>query len=294
MVGVRCRPLFIRPSPVALPVLPHPHPDLPIGIFDSGIGGLTVAAALRRHLPAERLLYLGDVARQPYGTKTPKTVARYAAQAARFLVGRGIKMLVVACNTASAHGLEALARAHPGLPLLGVVDAGARAAAEQTAGGGIVVAATEGTCASGAFLRAIAARHPAARVTQVACPLFVALAEEGLTEGPIAEAMVEDYLGPRFGPDSDNDTLLLGCTHFPLMAPALTAVLGAAIRLVDCGEAVAAEAAWLLAERGLAAPPSAIGGITLTTTAEADRFTRLASRLLAEGEASSAVELVDL
>jgi len=268
--------------------------DLPIGIFDSGIGGLTVAAALRRRLPAERLLYLGDVARQPYGTKAPKTVARYALQAARFLVGRGVKMLVVACNTASAHGLEALLRAHPDLAVLGVVEAGARAAAAGSAGGGIVVAATEGTRDSGAFPRAIAALRPDAHVTQRACPLFVALAEEGLGQGPIAEAVARDYLGALFAAEAGNDTLLLGCTHFPLLVPALRAALGPAPLLVDCGEAVAAEAAALLAERDLAALPGAVGGITLVATDAAARFTRLAARLLAESDGPPAVELVDL
>ena len=271
-----------------------PRPDLPIGVFDSGIGGLTVAAALRRHLPAEQLLYLGDIARQPYGTKAPRTVVRYALQAANFLVGRGIKMLVVACNTASAYGLEALVRAHPHLPILGVVDAGARAAAAASPGGGIVVAATEGACASGAFPRAISRHRPEAHVTQIACPLFVALAEEGLTEGPIAEAMVEDYLGPLFGSGSGNDTLLLGCTLFPLMTQALTAILGRAVHQVDCGEAVAIEAAALLAERGLAAPQGKVGGISLAATDATGRFTRLAARLLAGGDALGPVEQVDL
>jgi len=268
--------------------------DLPIGVFDSGIGGLTVATALRRRLPSEHLLYLGDVARQPYGTKAPKTVVRYALQAARFLVGRGVKMLVVACNTASAHGLEAVKRAHPDLAVLGVVEAGARAAAAGSRQGGIVVAATEGTCESGAFPRAIAAHRPDARVTQRACPLFVALAEEGLGHGPIAEAVAQEYLGALFAPGSGNDTLLLGCTHFPLLVPALMAVLGPAPLLIDCGEAVAAQAAALLAERDLLAPLGTIGGITMVATDAAPRVTRLAARLLAESDEPPQVELVDL
>jgi len=283
-----------RPGNFAVPLPSRSRLDLPIGVFDSGVGGLTVAAALRRRLPSEHLLYLGDIARQPYGTKTSKTVARYALQAARFLERRRVKMLVVACNTASAHALEALVRAHPGLPIVGVVEAGARAAASRSPGGGIVVAATEGTCASGAFPRAIRALRPEARVTQVACPLFVALAEEGFTQGPIAEAVVKDYLGRHFADGAGNDTLLLGCTHFPLLAPALGAALGDAVNLVDCGEAVAAEAAGLLAAYGLAAPAGAAGGVSLLATEAADRLARLGGRLLAESGDPPKVELVDL
>ena len=152
----------------------------------------------------------------------------------------------------------------------------------------------EGTRDSGAFPRAIAGYRPDARVTQRACPLFVALAEEGLSDGPIAEAVARDYLGALFAAGSGNDTLLLGCTHFPLLVPALTAVLGPAPLLIDCGEAVAAEAAALLAERDLAAAPGATGGITLAATDAAIRFTHLATRLLAETDGPPSVELVDL
>jgi glutamate racemase len=273
--------------------IPSYHSTQPIGVFDSGIGGLTVAAALRHRLPAERLLYLGDVARLPYGTKSPETVVRYALQAARFLVGRGIKLLVVACNTASAHALPALAEALAPLPVLGMVEAGAAAAAAASLTGGIVVAATEGTTRSGAYPQAIARLWPDARVSQVACPLFVAFAEEGLTDGPIAEAVVRDSLGDRFAAAAGNDTLLLGCTHFPLLLPALRAVLGPGPALVDCGEAVAAQAAALLARTGLAAPPGP-GGITLVATDSARRVSRHAAALLPELGDTPAVELVDL
>ncbi len=275
------------------PSIPSSHSTQPIGVFDSGIGGLTVAAALRRRLPAERLLYLGDVARLPYGTKSPETVVRYALQAARFLVGRDIKLLVVACNTASAHALAALAASLAPLPVLGMVEAGAAAAVAASAGGGIVVAATEGTTTSGAYPRAIAALRPQARVGQVACPLFVAFAEEGLTTGPIAEAVVRAALADAFAPGSGNDTLLLGCTHFPLLMPALRAVLGPGPALVDCGEAVAEQAAALLARAGLAAPPGP-GGVTLAATDGIRRVARHAAALLPELGEAPVVELVDL
>jgi glutamate racemase len=201
------------------------HSDrlLPIGVFDSGVGGLTVASAMRNRLPNEDLLYLGDTARLPYGTKSPETVVRYALRAADFLVGQGVKMLVVACNTASAHALAALADAHKSLPVLGVVEAGALAAAHASPLGAIAVIATEGTCRSGAFSRAIFAHRPQAVVTPVACPLFVALAEEGLTDGPIAEAIAARYLDGLF---PANDTMVLGCTHFPLLSATLRRIIG--------------------------------------------------------------------
>lgn len=271
-----------------------PHSGLPVGVFDSGVGGLTVAAALRRRLPAEHLLYLGDIARLPYGNKSPETVVRYAGKAADFLVARGIKMLVVACNTASAHALGTLSAAHAGLAVLGVVEAGAAAAARLSRSGRIVVAATEGTCRSGAFARAILARRPDAQVVQVPCPMFVALAEEGLTEGPIAEDMVRHYLAGHFhGPDAA-DCLVLGCTHFPLLTGALRAALGAAPVLVDCAEAVAAEAEAALAATALSAPAGSGGGLSLVATDAPDRFARIATRLFPALGPVPAVELANL
>ncbi|MGE5537575.1 MAG: glutamate racemase [Solirubrobacterales bacterium] len=269
------------------------HEDAPIGVFDSGVGGLTVAAALARRLPSERLLYLGDIARLPYGTKAPETVIRYALQAGRFLAGRGVKMLVVACNTASAHALPALAAAHPGLPVLGVVEAGAAAAAQGSAGGRIVVIATEGTCRSGAFERAILGRRPAAEIACVPCPLFVALAEEGLTSGPIAEGVARQYLDPWFSGAHRHDCIVLGCTHFPLLAATVRRVIGDGPIIVDCADAVADAAARLLAEHGLAAADGRTGDIRLVTTDAPDRFARVAGRFFPNLQAPPP-ELVDL
>lgn len=274
--------------------VPPAHAGLPIGVFDSGVGGLTVAAALRRQLPDETLLYLGDIARLPYGSKSPATVVRYALNAAAFLAGRGIKMLVVACNTASAHALTALRAAHPDLAVLGVVEAGAAAAAARSVSGRIVVAATEGTCRSDAFARAILAHRPDARVVQVPCPMFVALAEEGLTEGPIAEDMVRHYLGDYFHGADAADCLVLGCTHFPLLATSLRRVLGPAPVLVDCAEAVAAEAAAALARDGLAVPVAGGGGLALIATDAPDRFARIATRLFPALGPVPEVELANL
>ncbi|CAA7619519.1 Glutamate racemase [Candidatus Terasakiella magnetica] len=267
-------------------------PHLPIGIFDSGIGGLTVAAAIRRALPAERLLYLGDVARQPYGTKSPQTVIRYAVKAADFLVGRGIKALVVACNTASAVALEAISARHPGLTVLGVVEAGAAGAARASVSGRIFVAATEGTCRSQAYERAIAKRRDGTRITCIPCPLFVALAEEGLTDGPIVESVARHYLSPLFDGKDGGDCLVLGCTHFPLLAPALARLAGPGVKLVDCAEATASLLVDALS--GNRAPEGDSGGLTLVSTDAPDRFARIAARLFPAMGPAPLVELADL
>lgn len=264
----------------------------PIGVFDSGVGGLTVAAALRRRLPAETLLYLGDTARLPYGTKAPQTIIQYVLRAAEFFMSQDIKMMVLACNTASAHAAAALAAHYPELMVLGVIDSGAERAARQSPGGRIVVAATEGTCRSGAFDRAILERRPDARIRPVPCPLFVALVEEGLTEGPIAEAMIRQYLGEQFSGDDPADCLVLGCTHFPLLAPALRRVLGDGPTLVDCAEAVAERAAAMLAQRDALAWGD--GGIRLFTTEAPARFSAAAGRFFPGLGEKPAVELIDL
>ena len=264
----------------------------PIGIFDSGVGGLTVAAAIRRVMPDERLLYLADVARQPYGTKSPRTVTRYAVQAAEFLVEKGIKALVVACNTASAVALDAISQRFPKLPLLGVVEAGAAGAASVSKNGRIVVAATEGTCRSEAYERAIAARRHGAQVRCVPCPLFVALAEEGLTDGPIVDSVARHYLAPLFDHTEKADCLVLGCTHFPLLAPALARLAGPDVTLVDCAEATSALLVTLLS--GREAPAGSGGELRLITTDAPERFSRMAGRLFPAMGPAPNVELADL
>ncbi|RAU22281.1 glutamate racemase [Paramagnetospirillum kuznetsovii] len=264
----------------------------PIGIFDSGVGGLTVAAAIRRVMPDEKLLYLADVARQPYGTKSPRTVTRYAVQAAEFLVGRGIKALVVACNTASAVALEAISERFPSLPVLGVVEAGAAGAVAASVSGRIVVAATEGTCKSMAYERAIAGWRGDSRVTCIPCPLFVALAEEGLTDGPIVESVARHYLAPLFDGSGGEDCLVLGCTHFPLLADALGRLAGPKVRLVDCAQATATLLVETLA--GCEAPADTGGGLTLIATDAPERFSRIAQRLFPTMDEASRVELADL
>jgi glutamate racemase len=232
----------------------------PIGVFDSGVGGLTVLRALRRELPGENLLYLGDTARVPYGTKSAASVTRYAMQAARALADRDVKMLVVACNTASAVALDELAAAYAPLPVVGVVDPGARAACRVSATKRIAVIATEGTVRGGAYQRAIRALDPEADVIAAACSLFVALAEEGWTEGPLVESIATRYLEPIFGVEGSRrpDCLVLGCTHFPVLAGAISAVVGPSVAIVDSAETTAA----VVRERiGSAAQPAHARGL---------------------------------
>ena len=266
----------------------------PIGIFDSGVGGLTVAAALRRRVPQEKLIYLADAARLPYGTKSPGTVTRYALQAAHYLQSQGVKLLVIACNTASAHGVAAVRKAVKPLPVLGVVEAGASAAASASTSGHIIAAATEGTCLSGAFPRLITHARPDAHVTAIPCPLFVALAEEGLGDSPIADGMVREYLGAYFGPHSPNDTLLLGCTHFPLLIPSLRRVLGQQVHMVDCAESVAKDVERILIKLHLQAPTVQTGSVTFQATDAQARLARLAAKLMPDIGPEPAVELIDL
>ncbi|HYV86355.1 MAG TPA: glutamate racemase [Patescibacteria group bacterium] len=289
-----------------------------IGVFDSGIGGLTVYKALRETLPpSERLLYLGDTARVPYGTKSDATVVRYALEGARFLARRGVKALVVACNTMSAIALDALRREFPG-PVVGVIEPGVEAACAATRGGTIGVIGTAATIKSGAYARAIAARRPGAQVVSLACPLLVPLAEEGWVDNDVAQAAVRTYLRELATPALD--TLVLGCTHYPLLRSVIAATVGPGVVLVDSAEATAGATRALLAEAHLLAPqaasapgggrsPGAVGagsvgagavgagahpadGDHFHVTDSSERFLEVGSRFL--GRPLARLELVDL
>ncbi|HEY0525065.1 MAG TPA: glutamate racemase [Stellaceae bacterium] len=274
--------------------------ESPIGVFDSGVGGLTVLRALRQALPDESMLYLGDTARLPYGTKSGDTIVRYALQAAGVLVERGAKLLVIACNTASAYALDALRDRYPHLPVIGVVEPGAATACAASWNGRIAVIATEGTARAGAYDAAIRRLRPDALVTSAGAPLLVGLAEEGWFEGPVPEAVARRYLAPLFetGSAAENgnrpDTLVLGCTHFPLLRTAIQAVVGPDVALVDGGMAAASLAAEALAARGLAAPSGTLPATRFLATDGAERFARVAQHFLSFPIDASMVEVVDL
>lgn len=270
--------------------------QLPVGLFDSGMGGLTVLKALSRRLPAEDLLYLGDTARLPYGTKGPETIARYTLKAAQKLVEHGVKMLVVACNTATAAALPRLRERFAPLPVLGVVEPGALAAARASRNGEIVVIATEATISGGAYQRAIACIRPEARVLGRACTLFVPLAEEGWMDGPVVEGIARRYLEDIFSPAvtaARPDTLLLGCTHFPLLQTALQHVVGPQVRIVDSAATTAESVQTELARLNLLRPDGG-GCCRFLTTDNPSRFARTGSLFLERPLKTTEVELVDI
>jgi glutamate racemase len=224
-------------------------PGAPIGVFDSGVGGLTVARAVTERLPRETLVYLGDTARVPYGGKSPATVTHYTRQALAFFAGMGVKLVVVACNTASAAALPELARgARP--PLVGVVEPGARAAVARTENGVIGVIGTRTTVASGSYEEAIHRLRPDAKVHSRPCPLFVPLAEEGWLTGPVPRWVAQSYLEPLR--HEGVDTLVLGCTHYPLLKDVIAQAVGGGVTLVDSAEETARAVEELLDANGLA------------------------------------------
>ncbi len=275
--------------------------SLPIGIFDSGVGGLTVYRALHEHLPNERFVYLGDTARVPYGTKSLATVERYAVENAQFLAARGIKLLVVACNTASALALPAIRKALE-IDVVGVIGPGARAAvaARERAGGlrTIGVIATESTVQSGAYTAAIKKADPDADVIERACPLFVPLAEEGWADNEVVRMIAQTYLKDF---QSKIETLVLGCTHYPILREVIQETVGADVKLIDSGEATAVEVRSLLKEKGLARLTPPTGALErqlcddldhFYVTDAAERFSRVAERFL--GAKPSRLEAVEV
>jgi glutamate racemase len=268
--------------------------DRAIGIFDSGMGGLTVMRALMARLPNERFVYLGDTARLPYGTKSGDTVMRYAVQATAALMARGVKLVVVACNTASAVALPALETALSPIPVIGVIEPGAEAALAAAPDGPIAIIATEGTVKGGAYRRAIRALASDVPVVQQACPLFVPLAEEGLIEGEIAEAVARRYLGPLFATMPRPKCLVLGCTHFPALKTVIAKVAGGDVVLVDSAATTAAVVEIKLRETGLANTQGKKLPHTFLVTDAPDRFARVGEIFLGAPIDPGLVELVDL
>lgn len=260
----------------------------PLGVFDSGIGGLTVARALFERLPRESVIYFGDTARVPYGPKSPDTVRRYSAEILAFLLHRGVKAVVVACNTSTAHALSYL-QEHSPVPVVGVIEPGARAAVAATKTGVIGVIGTAGTIASGAYERAIKALRPDATVVAQPCPLFVPLVEEGWFEHPAAELIAADYLAPL--KRAKVDVLVLGCTHYPLMKPLLARVMGPGVTLVDSAEETATAVAGELERLGLLADGGSHDHRFVVSDDE-PHFRRVGARFL--GEKLKQVEVVPL
>lgn len=215
--------------------------DLPIGVFDSGVGGLTVLQALQKQLPKESFIYFGDTARLPYGTKSPETVIQYALHAGRLLDQQGIKALVVACNTASSVSLPHLQAEFPHLTVIGVLNPGAFAAHCATKNHSIALLATESTIKTGAYHRALVELHPEVKLVTQACSLLVALAEEGWVDDEITESVVRRYIEPLVTSHPQLDCLLLGCTHFPVLLPTIQRVLPPHITIVDSAHATAIE-----------------------------------------------------
>jgi len=260
-----------------------------IGVFDSGVGGLTVLRALMARLPFESTVYLGDTARVPYGSKSPEVVTRYSVANARFLLSRDIKLLVVACNTASAVGLEALAQELP-VPVIGVIEPGARVAARCTRSGKVGVIGTMGTVRSGAYQRALEALRPDVEVKSRPCPLFVPLAEEGWTQGEVPRLVAQAYLAELAR--SGVDTLVLGCTHYPLLRGVIAEVMGPDVVLVDSAEAVAEAVDQTLREANALAGPSATPVHRYYVTDVPHRFVEVAPRFL--GREVADAEQVDI
>lgn len=291
----------------------------PIGVFDSGVGGLTVVSALRRLLPDESIVYLGDTARLPYGSKSPETVTQYTRKNVGFLIERGVKAVVVACNTASALALpqlRALSRAGGGVdgevegridgsvlgvPVWGVIGPGARAAVAATAGR-VGVIATESTVRSDAYARALQEIAPEIRVESRACPLLVPLVEEGWHDDPITEEVARRYLRPLLapatghagpqGPGAGIDTLVLGCTHYPMLKELLQRVVGPSVTLIDSADSAAEEVARGLAELGLAAARGSTVEHHLHVTDASANFATFARRIL--GDDSASLEWVEV
>lgn len=268
----------------------------PIGVFDSGVGGLTVVRALRAVLPGEDIIYLGDTARVPYGSKSPRTVERYSLTCQQFLLDRGVKLVLIACNTVSATALPALAAASP-VPVIGAVEPGAARALAGTRNDHIGVIGTLATVRSGAYVQAIFARDPRAKVTTSACPLLVPLAEEGWTDDEIARLVARRYLGPLFERDPQIDTLVLGCTHYPLLRDVLGQAANELARhevaVVDSATAMAeaAREALGITENGSANRRGEAGRLDCFAT-DTSRLEELAPRFL--GEPLTGFELVDL
>jgi glutamate racemase len=261
--------------------------ELPIGVFDSGMGGLTVLRALKKSMPNESFIYLGDTARLPYGTKSQHTITQYAVQMASTLVERGIKLLVIACNTATTAALNYLQQLFPHIPVIGVVEPGAQAAVNATRTNHIAVLATEATIASAGYQNAINTLNPAIKILTQSCGLFVSLAEEGWVDNHIAKATAEEYL-TNIIQDFECDCVVLGCTHFPVFKDMLTTILGNRIKLVNSAEETAK------AVQKVNSPTKQINSTTkFLVTDLSERFSKIGKIFFGEAIPPQQISLID-
>lgn len=253
-------------------------PDAPIGLFDSGLGGLTVFRSIHKRLPSELLLYLGDTARTPYGPKGRETIVRYARECSRFLIEREIKLLVVACNTVSSFALHVL-ESECECPVLGTIDSASQAAVSTTRNGKIGIIGTEATIGSRVYEEAIQNLSDSPELFSIACPLFVPLVEQGMFEGPIVAQLIDLYLAPL--KRSRIDTLVLGCTHYPLLVDALNKYFEGTVSLVTCSDALATEVSTLLSSENKHASKRR-GPDEFYVTDDRDRFNRFGGLILSD------------
>ncbi len=251
----------------------------PIGVFDSGLGGLTVVKALRKRLPNESVVYLGDTARVPYGNKSQKLIQEYSLQIADFLISKGAKMIVVACNTASALAIEAL-KESVSVPVVGVIESGVVAAMKSTQNKHIGVIGTIATISSGTYRETLVRQDDHVVVASKECPLFVPLVEEGWLTGPATEMIVREYLDTM--KKDSIDTLILGCTHYPLLKPIIQKIMTDNVTLVDSAEAIAETTADILSNNSLAVNLSTAGSLQCYVTDLPARFEDVARRFLGE------------
>jgi glutamate racemase len=267
----------------------HPSPvRRPIGVFDSGVGGLTVLKALMAAMPGEEFLYLGDTARVPYGTKSSDTIQVYSTGLARVLLGHDVKMIVIACNTASAHATQIVREQAAPVPVIGMIEPAAEAAVRATRNKNILVMGTQSTIRSGCYARAIHAIDPTITVRGVPAQMLVALAEENWLSGPIAQGIVREYIGAHFTGDDRPDTIILGCTHFPLLRDVIAGVAGPDVTLIDNGSAVVD---LLNPKQGISSQPARVQFMVTDTPA---RFAPLAQQFLGQRVPEESVAHIDL
>lgn len=264
--------------------------NAPIGVFDSGIGGLTVLKALQRHFPEESYIYLGDTARLPYGTKSPETVARYATSLAQELINYHVKAIVIACNTASTHGLSAVKALADDIPVIGMIEPASLAASKATKNKHIAVMATFGTIKSGAYTKSLLNFVPDCKISPIACQMLVALAEEGWVDGTIPRSIIHQYLDPIFNQENAPDTIILGCTHFPVFEHLLRDILGMSVTFINSGEA----ASFHLSEHLKEASQKKIGGVKFFVTDDPLRFAENAIKFYDETLKPEDVTLIDI